>query len=317
MRIKLYLIVIVSAIVFGGTVSSSATKEVGTIVLKSGETFENVDYKVNKRYYVITIIDGDFEKKVLFSDILSIHTEDGVDISASILGVRETPIGETAIGVAPKTGETWQSEDSEIHVKAREKKWNIALSFKVGYNAPAGDFYEGITGGVGFGGDVRIAITNQLALIGTVSSAGLGFDNNQLLFSIDPSVTILSQDLSISAIRILAGFEYYQPFDKRKARGGMWYFHSMFGAIKHELSADLSVRDNISGQVISLSSSDSFTRFTSSFGGGVVPMLSSKIGLDLSGDIDLVWVNVSNGNSTTAAVKGYVFDFHAGLMLFL
>lgn len=314
---KLYTAVLISFLVFGGSVSSFATEEVGTIVLKSGEIFENVHYKVNKNYYVITIIVGDSEKKVLFSDVLSVHTEEGVDISENILGIKANPIRETAIGAAPKTVETWQSADSEDHKKAREKKWNIALSFKASYDAPTGEFYEGISGSVGFGGDVRIAISNQLALIGTVSSAGLGLDNSQPFFSVDPSVTILSQDLSLNATRILVGFEYYQPLNKRNDRGGMWYFHSLVGAIKHNSSSDLSVRDNISGQVINLGSSDSFTRFTQSFGGGVVPMLSPNIGLDLSGDIDLVWVSDSNGNSTSAAVKGYIFNFHAGLMLFL
>jgi len=285
---------------------SAATKEVGTITLKSGEVFEQVKYKVDQNFKVITMYVDELKKKVIFSDIESIVNRKGVNITRRILGWRYE-----------SSGDSWASENSVEFKKAREKKWSTALGFSLSYDFPTGDYYDGTTSGLGFGGNFHLAINHQLAIKLKVSRAGIDFSDD-FGFIYPANIIVISEDFSMNATRILFGLEFYESVVRGENLRSTWYVHSMLGFISHKLSSKIVLQDIATNEIVTLIGGDTQTQFAMNVGAGIIPMISPSIGINLSADLDLVWATVFyNDGSTGADIGGYVFDFNIGLMFLL
>jgi hypothetical protein len=60
----------------------------GTIVLKNGDTYENIEYKIDKEYKTVKakLSDGETEKNFSFSNIDAIYDSDGNNLAPKLLG---------------------------------------------------------------------------------------------------------------------------------------------------------------------------------------------------------------------------------------
>lgn len=287
--------------------AAAAADEYGTIVLKSGDRYEDVLYKVNNYYKVVKVDYEGKEVNISFIDIESIHDRHGRDITKKILGSRYA---------AP--GETWLTEGSQVIRRSREKIWNAALRLGTNYSIPSGDYYDGIVAGFGFGGTVHLPITHQIAIQVLVSKSGMKVDEDFRIYLNDPNYSIVSQDYGISTVRYLAAVEYYQHIDRSKTERSFWYIYSGLGAAVHKITTDAIIRYNPTGEQIHVDDSSNESKFIISLGFGFVKSVSRDIGIDFDVNMDIVHIGtVPSDTFGDDIVYAYIFDFKIGLMGFL
>lgn len=289
--------------------SPLSAKETGTITTSDGIVYENVTFKIDQMYKVVSFKLEGRKRNISFTRIKSIVDADGNDITTEMLG-----------NVYHSQRETWEREDSKIIRQARKGFYDFNIQVGPLASASSGSYYEGFKSGIGFGGHLRVPLTYRLAFKLHVSKSGLDADNRSLyLYSLDPNFSIVSQKFSVNAMRYTIDFEYYrQPQSKRGGRT-MYYIHTGLGAVNHKLKLDLRVRDNTNGQLLDFTEQDSETKFIQTFGGGLVLMISDNIGIDLGVNIDFVYAGLANDNNafTNDLVYAYIFDIRLGLSYFL
>ncbi len=213
-------------------------------------------------------------------------------------------------------GESWRTRQQRDRTLAPDhlKLWNVGFRIGTNFSAPSGDFYDGITSGIGFGADIIIPVSYNLAIRGTVSRSGMKLDNRFGFTSFDPNLVILSQDNSFNGTRISVTGEYYS-YDRRKAFPPklVGFFYSGLGAIAHSLSSSLTVLDNTTSIVTTSSFSDSFTELIYVLGAGADFMISPTVGFEVTGNFDLVILGKDGADRTQYA---YIFDLRFGLVAF-
>jgi len=180
---------------------------------------------------------------------------------------------------------------------------------------PLGDYYEGITNGIGFGGDLSFAVSRSLAVRLSVSKSGMKDDIGALV----PNSTILEDNLSLSAWRYFLSLQYYGGLKKDEKRKTMYYLYSGLGAINHSFSGNLIVRDLSDNQIYLITpATGSESKFTMTSGLGLLAFVSNSFGFEFGATADVVFVGRSNdnyyyqpyGNVSTALV----FDLKAGIV---
>ncbi len=274
------------------------------IVLKSGEKYENVSYKIDRVNGLITLEKDGWEKDIRIWNVQSITDINGVDITNKLLGVSRGP-----------DSDIWRSENSEVVRQARRLAWTATLRFGGNYSFPMGDYYDGINSGIGFGGDIRIAVSENIAIKAVVTKTGLTLSNDIHLMTI-PEVTILSEDLSFSALKFLIGGEYYRHFDITKQDLSMIYLFWGLGAISHTTLTKATLQHQITGEIAYVDDKYTQTKFAMDFEIGVVKQIFKKTGLDFSGSFDMVAVGKAQesygayGNVAYA----YILEFKVGIV---
>jgi hypothetical protein len=279
------------------------------IELMDGTVYENATYKVDKQYKVITIQVGDWKRHVSFPDIARILDKNGNDVTDEYIGEYYQPSGQ-----APKGEEALI--ESKTPKRYRKRPFDVGFSFSPNYSFPLGDFYKGFTSGVGFGGDIIIPITDNVALRGTISKSGMTDD----LLSEMTGFILLDDKLKLSVWRYLFSVEYYN-WPRWKSDGKtVYYLYSGLGAITHTLSGTLWIKDAATGEIYALTGNDeSQTKFVTTYGAGIVQMFSQKVGIELGGSFDLVYVGTYTadyfyyGNVQCALV----FDLKVGIVALL
>ena len=228
------------------------------------------------------------------------------------------PAEEPATDDQRATRETWLSETDESYRAARSSIWKLAVRGAGNYSAPFGDYYEGVTSGAGFGGDVFIAVNYQVGVWLSVSKSGMKWDEGEFYFySIDPDLTIIGQDFGLSAVRFRVGAMVYKHFGKDPADRSMLYAYSGLGAIRHKMTADVRARQESTGDIFVLSGEDTQTKFLTSIGGGVVKALTPHLGVDFELTLDTVWAGSSDTyTGYWAASFGWIADVQGGLLVF-
>ena len=116
--------------------------EASRIELKDGTLFENVTFKVDKDFKVITIEYGDNKRNVSFTDVATIFDNSGEDITVNVLGRLYVP---SRMGVEPV--EVFESAD--MPPGWRKHPYAFAIHAQPNYSLPSGDFYDGFTAGIG------------------------------------------------------------------------------------------------------------------------------------------------------------------------
>ncbi len=280
----------------------------GTIVLKSGERLDDVHYALNPARRELVIPEGAQPRAIPYDSIATVLDTEGKDITS---GLAEPPAEASSASDAPGSREGFP-------YARPPRPWRAAFVLDGGFDAPLGDYYEGTKGGFGFGGTLHFPVTDELALRGTVTRLGLGFDTGFGLVSLDPGLQIISQNYSIDALRTQVGLAYYQQIERRNVWSGFWYLHSSLGAIRHGLKGTATIRNISTGETLILSASDSDTKLAMTSGAGGTFRVSPRIGLNVSGDLDFVWTKVYRTDGTTSfAIKGYVAGIRAGVALLL
>jgi len=256
------------------------------IELKNGTIFQNVIYKVDNEYKVITIQHGDDKRNVSFSDVAVILDPSGKDITVDVLDVDYTPPGtgkrpiEAIDQTAPPPGK-------------RKYPYSFAIHAQPNFSVPIGDYYEGFTSGIGYGADISIPVSREIAIRGTVSRSGMRPGNG------------LPPGASFSAWRYVISVQYYKWPRWRTDGKTMYYVYSGIGGISHTMS--------VGGE------SSNISKLTTVLGIGLMQQVSKSIGIEAGGEFDAVFIGASNyqygyyGNVEYA----WIMDFKLGLVLLL
>jgi hypothetical protein len=205
-------------------------KGTGTIVLASGERFEEVEFEADTRFHVIRIELEDGQKIVSFSNVAKI-VQDGEDTTVKFIGERkpteskstETSESEAATETTgtesiadevqssdPPTEDKedldaeWISRHDKEYKAAIDPTWSVAIELHGGFGAPLGSYYDGVNPGTNFGADLMIAVTRQFAFRASFTRLGWGDDFDTLL---DPSILA---DAKITGLRFLGAGQYYR-----------------------------------------------------------------------------------------------------------
>ena len=234
---------------------------------------------------------------------------DGGAVAAGSEESRE--IAPAAGTTEPGGQDTWLSKQEEAYREAQSPAWRVAVRAAGNFSIPLGDYYEGVRSGVGYEGDLLFAITNDAGIRLSISKSGMRWEEDALWFvSLEPDVTILDQSFGLSAVRYTISGMGYWPLGKEQEREdrSMLYAYGGLGSIQHKTTADLTVHDESTDETTSLSIEDTQSYFITTFGGGLVKSISAKFGVDLSANLDQVWLDSES--------YAWIADIRVGLVMF-
>ena len=281
--------------------------QVATFVLKDGARYENVPYSVNYQYYTVKLKLDEGERNISYTNIETVLDAEGNDITGEILNRR--------ISSKPAGGE-WRSKDPDEYWELREKPFSVAISVLGAYDVVVGDYYTGIGGGASGGLLFRLAFTDQIAGRIRVERIATDFTSNSDF--VPYGGTYLSGDASLRTWTFTIGAEYFQNLNKLGKKPVYGFIQTSLGLVTHSTKGEITFVENSTGDVYLGIADDSETRFVSSFGVGMVPMLSESIGIELSVDLDGVWVEEYYTNGTKGVgIHGAFLELHAGIVMHL
>ena len=302
--------------------ASPAFGAIGTIILNSGEQFDKVEYSVIQLYKVVKFKVEGKERAASFADIRTILDHEGNDITTQVLRgdyrkEETTPAPTPSPEVTTNTTgakESWLESEHPVYTKSKTRPFGLALLTEGNFTAPAGDYYDGIGSGLGFGISVVIPVSRNLALRWTVSKAGSKLEDSFVKTILPYGYTLVSDDSKFSAWRYFLSVQYQQSYKPDRFDKGYWYLYSGLGATTNGISGHAIARDDLTSDLYTFTIVPDQNRFTTTFGIGGVSMLSRSIGLSYAGDLDVIYVG-SNGNG--GIQYGYNFDLKCGLIFHL
>ncbi|MBK7140611.1 MAG: hypothetical protein IPH75_00860 [bacterium] len=295
---------------------------VGTIILNNGDQFDKVEYTVVQLYKVVKFkVDGK-ERAASFADIRTILDQGGNDITTQVLrgdyrkeeaAPAPTPSPEVSTD-SPAAKELWLESEHPVYTKQKTRPFDLAFVMEGNFTLPAGDYYEGVGTGLGFGVSVVIPVSRNLALRGTVSKAGSKLEDSFVEKILPYEFTLVSDESEFSAWRYLFSVQYQQSYKPDRFDKGYWYLYSGLGATTNGISGHAVAREQGTGDLYTFTIIPDKSRFTTTVGVGGVSMLSRTIGLSYGGNLDLIYVG-SNGNG--GIQYGYNFDLRCGVIFHL
>lgn len=303
-----------------------STRPARRIELASGTHLDRVRYAPNPIRRELIVYEGAPPQAIPYDSIRSIRDEQGAEVTDAVLSGAAPPTGASQGGtpqagaaapVPAASGEIAPGvSDGLSHDPIAAPDWRVALEVNAGGNLPLGEYYEGTKGEAGYGGVLHLAVTDNLALRGSATLLGIAFEDGFGLVSLDPTLTILSQDYDIDAWRWQVGLEYWGPLSRWNRRAGFWFVHSSLGAIRHGLDGRATVRSESTSEVFTAVASTSDSRFTMTSGVGLIYVPRPHVGLTLSSDVDFVWTKVDYVNGGTGVgIKGFVLGIRLGVAL--
>lgn len=280
--------------------------EASLIELNDGTTYENVEYRIDRSFKIISFnVDGK-DKNFSFTEISRILGPNGKDVTAKYLGKHS------------KHGQAVQSKSVRAIDEYNKPLWSVAFPISASYSIPAGRYYDGFKAGVGFTGEILVSINRNLSLRGTVSKSGMQDDLEEIV----PGFRIIDDNLKFDVWKYFISVQYSGGPDwSANNKMGVYGFGGI-GAVSHKLTGAALIQDPVTDSffvIAGLGDGESKLAFTSGF--GFVGLLSPSFGVEFGSTIDVIMVgtrqdNVSfspYGNVETALV----IDFHVGLITFL
>jgi hypothetical protein len=279
------------------------------IELADGTAYENVEYSVDKLYQVVTIGVADWKQKVDFADVVRILDEEGEDVTAKVLGDKYEP-------VEKKREDEWLSKEDPRYKAQQKRPFDFAIRGGANYSFPMGDYYEDIKSGIGYGFDAVVTLTRNVAIRGSVSRAGLKDD----LEGMFPALSVLEDDMSLSVWRYAVSGQYYQWPDWKTGGKMQYYGFAGLGAITHKMSGSALLQEPPAGDIWEIrGTGDTETKFMLTYGGGLITMISDKVGLEFGITLDVVFVDNSDDLDVVYYGKAdyaNIFDFKIGVIGF-
>ena len=315
---KSYFLVFVVAVFFTASQVLAATASL--IELFDGTTYENVKFRADKSYKVISFkIDGK-KKNISFTDISRILDNNGEDVTARYLGkyLRTSQTAQSEAVETVQKREDWLGETDPVREKYNKPLWSVAFPVSVNFSIPAGSYYQGFKAGVGFTGEILIAINRNLSLRGTVSKSGMQDDLNEIA----PGFRIIDDNLKFNVWKYFISLQYSNgPNWSANKKMGLYGFGGI-GAVSHKLTGAAIIQDPFTDSmfiIIGSGEGESKLAFTSGF--GFVGLLSPSFGIEFGATLDMIMIGTRQntvafdpyGNVETALHM----DFHVGLITFL
>jgi opacity protein-like surface antigen len=277
------------------------------IELADGTAYENVTFTVDKLYQVVTIEVGDWKQKVDFADVARIVDEGGEDITARVLGDQYKPVEKKREG-------EWLSKEDPRYKAGQKRPFDFAIRGGGHYSFPMGDYYEGFKSGIGYGFDAVVTVTKNVAIRGSISRAGLKDDLKEML----PGIIILEDDLNLSVWRYAICGQYYQWPDWKTGGKFLYYGFAGLGAVTHKMSGNASVQEPPSGEIWEVrGTGDTESKFMLTYGGGLITMISDRVGVEFGLTLDVVFVGDSDDLDVVYYGKADyadIFDLKVGVI---
>lgn len=331
--------ILAAALLFVLAVSgASANDPVATFLLESGMLYKNVRFTVDLDREIAMLNQDGYYQKVKFKEIVSITDSKGIDITESV--INGWPLLQE--GESPESDSTGHSEkvapaplpvdntfdiqddsrstrNDDYFMALHQKSWNACVAVKPIYSFPFGDYYDGLTSGFGYEADLKVAITAEYALTFSFAQVGMTIDDRLSIYSLDPDIHILEEDISLTVFRYMLGLEWYGLKPRADSAKEMWYLYSTIGAISHQTKIDVVAEQISTGEVAGGSGKDTDTRFAMGTGGGHVHPIARNISFNIEANMDFVWTKayyVDDPSHETYAVKGFIFELRAGLITY-
>ena len=298
---------------------ASALPKASSIELADGTVYHDVQYRVDKLYYIVVISAPDDDVNISFTEIVAIIDEDGEDVTVEKLGgdyrparkaVSKTPESTPAAPVEqPVAGtpevaqptEAWPTNTSKP--VGRTSPFNIGVQVNVGYSFPLGSWYDGINSGVGYGADVFIRLTHEMALRGTISKAGARREKQNYY----DGLPIIRNDVDISVMRYYLSLQYYNWNNWRRNGKLMWYLYSGLGAVSHSSSGMMIVHDPYENtDYIIIPEGDTITKFSLVNGGGFTQLLGERTAIQFGCTWDLLFIGKVEDDDSYSGLYGDV-----------
>jgi hypothetical protein len=293
-----YVVLITLCLLFIGLTPPARAEDIATIHLKSGTEYRDVPIKVDDIYKTIEIVWEGKKLNISYSDIESISDKDGKDITERVLGRAKK-----------SSNETWLSKDSEqVRVK-RAKPWNAIISAGGNYSIPSGDYYDGIDAGIGFDCDIRVAVSNRIAVQCLVSRSGAKVSDDLYIVSHDPNISIMDQDISIDITRYEVAVNVFEPISRVKEYPNYFYAFSGLGLATHTMTTKATLRNISTDETLRIEDKNTKNKFAMVFGLGFLSKLSKHAGIDFSGTMDMIPVDAYTSSGEKTADYAYLFDF--------
>jgi hypothetical protein len=182
------------------------------------------------------------------------------------------------------------------------------------YSFPLGTYYEGFKSGIGFGTDIIVPITANLAIRGTASKSGMKDD----LISLLDDWELIQDDMTMTTWRFAASLQYY-VWPRRRGNGHMiHYVYWGLGVVSHSLSGSITVLNAETRGLRRYHGGHSNNEFMITCGGGLVSMVSGTLGIETGATIDMLFL----GRTSDDFVHGiypdieyaFTFDLKLGLV---
>jgi len=277
------------------------------IELADGTAYENVTFSVDKVYQIVTIELGDWKQKVDFGDVARIVDEGGEDITAKVLGEKYKPVEKKREG-------DWLSKENPTYKAHQKRPFDFGIRAGGNYSFPMGDYYEDINSGIGYGFDAVVTVTKNVAIRGSVSRAGLKDD----LKAMFPGMIILEDDISLNIWRYAVCGQYYQWPDWKTGGKMLYYGFAGLGAITHKMSGTAMLQEPPAGDMWEIrGTGDTENKFMLTYGGGLITMISDRVGVEFGITLDVVFVGRSDDLDVVYYGKAdyaNIFDLKVGLI---
>ena len=307
-----------------------ALPKASKIELADGSVYHDVLYIVDNAYRIVTISTVEKDWDVSFTEIVAIIDEDGEDVTVEALGGDyrparkaasqdlmptpaapvEQPAAETPeVRQSIETSQVSISEPTEAAQKSmlksngRTSPFDVGVQVNVGFGFPYGTWFEGFNPGIGFGADVFIRLTHDLALRGTVSKAGIKLDELSRL----DYWQVLSDDRSVSVMRYYLSLQYYKWKNWRRGGKTMWYAYCGMGMVSHKFSGTMIVHDPYEGSdYLVYMDSKAINKFSSVTGGGLTHLLTERTAIQCGLTWDLLFIGKVENDDGYSGLYGDV-----------
>ena len=296
-------------------------------VLATSHKFENVTYRADFENKRLEIDQDGWQLAIDFSDIVAVYAKDGSIITDKVIG-RGSKSGADSISTAPidtakvtnkniPEEEHWVSRESKIIKNAKKKRWSVGLRGASNYSIPSGQYYEGIKSGLGYEGELLIALDYDLALMIGYSRSGLKLSDDFTLYSLDPDVVIISQKHKFKAERLCLSVINYKPINKGSDDLDFWYLLTGIARVNHVGSSDMLLENDV-GNRYQDKMKFSEPKFAMTLGVGLAKSIQKNLFLDLSFHWDLVFAYRKPESNSVFWWNNYefasIYDFRCGLI---
>jgi hypothetical protein len=225
--------------------------------------------------------------------------------------------GDTSQPQPRLTSGPWRSKSDRVYREAAQKFWNVGIRAAGNFSIPTGDWYEGVRAGVGFEGDILIAITHYIALRATVSRSGLHVNDYFYFVPVPEGFSLLSQKSELAVTRYFISAEYYYRINREQ--NGPWVVGAWtgLGAAQHSMHWE-GLMEDAYGDVYQGVSDKSETKFATTMGADAFLLVSKNVALNAGAGIDIVSVGQTGrdyGWYYNNTVYAYIFDLKFGVVV--
>ncbi|MCH7753778.1 hypothetical protein IH970_01465 [candidate division KSB1 bacterium] len=291
------LFAIIITVSFAG---STFAKEIGTIILKSGHEYQNVEYEFSEFLKRVTIFETGKMFRISLKKIDSILDKDGTVVYPQIL---------TKEMVSQKS----VSSTQDTKFTKTNKIWDFAFNFGYTYNFHSGDYYQGISNSNGFDIGIRISLSKSAALKFDFSYFSMNL-NDELLSELEQisnnSPINFSQDLNGSSIMIF--FEYFGGSIRNHSFTNLSYLNLGIGRTTNHFDFKSEFWLSPDSKTVKIASFND-SRYLFSLGAGFIIGIKDNIGIDVGIDYDSLLLRFGFAKND---IIGNVLNLKLGIIKF-